>query len=78
MITKHLQDVLKNQGLSVIDQTGVAFDHDKHEAVDRVESDECEENTVVEVLRSGYMMNGKVIRPAMVKVSKKKEVAKNG
>lgn len=71
LITKHLQDVLKNQGLSVIDQAQVAFDHDRHEAVGTVETDGCEENTVVEILRKGYMINGKVARPAMVKVSKK-------
>src|SRR3989338_7680262 len=68
MITKHLQDILKNQGLSVIDQTGVLFDHDKHEAVGTVESNEFQENTVVEILRKGYMLNGRAIRPAMVKV----------
>lgn len=71
MITKHLQDVLKNQGLSVIGQAGVLFDHDKHEAVTTIESDEYEENTVVEILRKGYMIDGRTIRPAMVKVSKK-------
>jgi molecular chaperone GrpE len=78
MIIKHLQEVLKNQGLSTIDETGVAFDHDKHEAVGQVESDEYQENTVVEVLRSGYMINGRVIRPAMVKVSKTKNKNSQG
>lgn len=77
MITKHLQDVLKNQGLSVIDQTGVLFDHDKYEAVTTAESDECEENTVVEILRKGYSLNGRTIRPAMVKVSKKTQAEQN-
>lgn len=71
MITNHLQDVLKKQGLVMIDQAGVSFDHDKHEAVGRAETDDVKENTVVEILRAGYMINGKVIRPAMVKVSKK-------
>jgi molecular chaperone GrpE len=71
MITKHLKDVLKNQGLSIIDQTGVVFDHEKHEAVGSVESEEYEEDTVVEILRKGYMINGRVARPAIVRVSKK-------
>ncbi|OIO80270.1 MAG: nucleotide exchange factor GrpE [Candidatus Omnitrophica bacterium CG12_big_fil_rev_8_21_14_0_65_43_15] len=71
MITKHLQDILKNQGLTVISQTGVAFDHDRHEAVETAVLDDCDENTVVEVLRKGYSLNGRVIRPAMVKVSRK-------
>ena len=73
MITKHLDDILKNQGLSVINQTGVLFDHDKHDAVETVESNEHEDNTVVEILIKGYSINGKVIRPAMVKVSKREE-----
>jgi len=71
MITKHLDDILKKAGVSRIDQTGILFDHDKHEAVGCVETDEYPENTVVEILRNGYMVNGRVVRPAMVKVSKK-------
>ena len=71
MITKHLKDVLRRQGLCIIDQIGVPFDHDKHEAVGSVESEECQENTVVEIVRKGYMVNGRVIKPAMVKVSKR-------
>lgn len=78
MITKHLQDVLKNQGLSVIDKTGIMFDHDLHEAVATIETDEFQEDTVVEILRKGYMINGRVIRPAMVKVSKKKQEQEDG
>jgi len=70
MITKHLQGILKDQGLVVIDETGIPFDHDRHEAVDTVEAEDCDENTVTEVLRKGYILSGKVIRPAMVKVCK--------
>jgi len=73
MITRHLDDILKNQGLSVIAETGVLFNHDRHDAVEMLESNEYEDNTVVEVLKKGYSINGKVIRPAMVKVSKKKQ-----
>lgn len=75
MITNHLNDILKNQGLSVIDETGVIFDHDRHDAVETIESDEHQENTVVEIYRKGYSLNGKVIRPAMVKVSKKSSLS---
>lgn len=71
MITKHLQQILKDQGLAVIDEAGVLFDHDKHEAVETVSSADCDDNIVVEVLRKGYSLNGRAIRPAMVKVNKK-------
>ena len=46
------------------------FDHDFHHAVMSEDSDEHEEETVVEVFQKGYTLNQKVIRPAMVKVSK--------
>ncbi len=78
MITKKLEDSLKHRGLSEISEVKVAFDHDKHEAVATEATNKYPENTVVEVLRKGYKLNDKVIRPAMVKVSKNKEDEKNG
>jgi molecular chaperone GrpE len=52
---------------------GCPFDPDIHEAVARVESPEHEENIILEETRRGYILGGKVLRPAMVKVNIKKE-----
>ena len=71
MIYRHLQDVLVKKGLSKIDEVKVPLDPNLHEAVEFVETGEYPDGTVVEILRKGYKLNGKVIRPATVKVSKK-------
>ena len=70
MIYKQLQDVLKKDGVEEMNPLGEDFDPNKHEAVIQVESEEYEENKIIEVLRKGYILKDKVIRPAMVKVAK--------
>jgi len=72
MITSNMSQLLKRRGLEEINKTGIEFDADTHEAVGTVENSEHPENTVVEILRKGYTLNGRAIRPAMVKVAKKK------
>ncbi|MBM7855708.1 molecular chaperone GrpE [Desulfohalotomaculum tongense] len=70
MIFRQLQEILNKEGLEVIPSRGEQFDPNKHEAVMQVESEEHDENIIVEELCRGYMLKGKVIRPAMVKVAK--------
>src|SRR6056297_2054767 len=69
MIHKQLIDVLKKEGLEIIDTEGEEFDPAYHEAVMQVESEEVESGHVVEEIQKGYMMEDKVVRPAMVKVA---------
>lgn len=69
MVYGKLIDVLKGFGLEKIGQEGVAFDPELHEAVQHEHDDEEREQPVVaEVMRNGYMVNDRVLRPAMVKV----------
>ncbi|AEF94726.1 Protein grpE [Desulfotomaculum nigrificans CO-1-SRB] len=70
MISRQLNEVLQNEGLTPIPAVGEQFDPNIHEAVMQVEDTGEPENTVVEELRKGYYLKGKVIRPAMVKVAK--------
>ncbi len=56
--------------------TGEKFDPHLHEAVGVVESDEYPDDTVVEEIQKGYAMNGRLIRPSKVKVSKRREHSK--
>ena len=70
LIRAQLEDALKNYGLErVIVSVGSPFDPAMQEAVAVVESDKPS-GTVVEEIERGYMLNGKLIRPARVKVSK--------
>ena len=69
MIHKQLVDELKKEGLEIIETEGEEFDPAYHEAVMQVESEEYDSGFIVEEIQSGYIMNGKVVRPAMVKVA---------
>jgi len=70
MVYGELQDVLRGEGLSRIEAEGKPFDPERHEAVVAVEEEGAEPGTVVDVVRAGYELQGKVLRPAMVKVAR--------
>jgi len=70
MIESQLMNQLSEEGLEPIEAAGTAFNPEIHEAVMVDPNEELEENQVVEVLQAGYRMKGKLIRPAMVKVSR--------
>ena len=55
--------------LTEINPVGQKFDPHRHQAINTVESD-AEPNTVVQVFQKGYLLNDRVIRPAMVSVAK--------
>lgn len=61
---------LKNHGVERIEAKGKDFDPNFHEAVLQIESEECEENKIVEEFEKGYTLNGRLLRPAKVSVSK--------
>lgn len=71
MIHRQLMDFLEKQGVENIEAVGKEFDHNYHNAVQQVETDEYESGIVVEELLKGYILNNDiVIRPSMVKVAK--------
>jgi molecular chaperone GrpE len=73
MTLKKLRKVLEQEGVTEIaNPEGKVFDPSKHNAVATVESDDAEDGTVLEQIRKGYFMRGKVIRPTIVKVAVKK------
>ena len=65
-----LLDILRAEGLERIDATGLPFDPTEHEALFQVEGGDGEPY-VADVLRSGYRLKGRVIRPAGVKVARR-------
>ncbi len=71
LIKKQLEAVLKKHGAEEIEAIGKPFDPNFHEAMLRKASDQPED-TVIEEMRKGYTLKGRVIRPSMVIVSQKK------
>jgi molecular chaperone GrpE len=69
LIHRKLQSTLAELGVSEIDALGQPFDPAYHEAVMQRESAEHEPHIVIEVMRKGYMIEDRVLRPAMVAVS---------
>lgn len=69
LVQRKFTTLLENEGLKRIEAEGKQFDPNFHEAVVHIESDKPE-NEVIEVLRQGYTLGEKVLRPSLVKVSK--------
>lgn len=69
MIFKQLLGVLEKNGLKEIEALGLDFDPNFHNAVMMAPSEDYESGKVAEVLQKGYTLNGRVLRPSMVKVA---------
>lgn len=74
LVDKQLIDLTKKHGLSAIDAVDTRFDHNLHMAIKTVESDENPADTVIEQYQKGYLYKDRLLRPAMVCVSKKAEM----
>jgi molecular chaperone GrpE len=69
LIYKQLWDVLQKSGVRTIDEVGVRFDPNIHEAVMREENPDVPSQTVTAVLQKGYYLHDRLLRPALVKVA---------
>jgi len=67
---KSFQDALKKFQIEAVDPVGEPFDPQLHQAMSLVENKDVEPNTVIAVMQKGYTLNGRLVRPAMVMVSK--------
>jgi len=76
MVQKRVQNILSKEGVEKIPGVRSKFNPDYHEAALRVVSDE-EEGTVLEEVRAGYTLKGRVLRPSIVKVAGKNLVEEN-
>lgn len=70
---KSLLDVMGKFNVAVVDPEGEPFDPNLHQAMSMVENPEVEPNTVIAVMQKGYTLNERLVRPAMVMVSKAAE-----
>ncbi|HEV2216051.1 MAG TPA: nucleotide exchange factor GrpE [Candidatus Dormibacteraeota bacterium] len=75
---RKLEEVMSTHGLEPIPSVGSRFDPRYHEAIGHVESDEHPEDTVVTELRRGYRIRDRVVRPSLVKVSRRPELPSAG
>jgi len=73
LVYKQLMDGLQRTGLSPIDSVGRPFDPNFHQAVVHEERDDVFENLVIEEYQRGYLFQGRLLRPAMVKVASGKK-----
>ncbi|HEY8085270.1 MAG TPA: nucleotide exchange factor GrpE [Methylophilaceae bacterium] len=67
---KQFSSVLEKFNVDEINPVGEKFDPHKHQAISTIESPDAEPNTVINVLQKGYTLNDRVLRPALVVVSK--------
>jgi molecular chaperone GrpE len=70
MIGRLFRSVLEKAGVKPMETKGQAFDPAFHQAVAQVETSSGESNLVVEEIQKGYLIEGRVLRPAMVKISR--------
>lgn len=73
LVFEMLIKCLKDMGLEVIDETGIPFDPQYHEPLHQIPTNELPDHTVMQVLKKGYILNKRVIRPALVTVSIRQE-----
>lgn len=70
LVQRKFNTILENEGISRIEAEGKEFDPNIHEAVIHEESEAYAAGLVIEVLRQGYKLGDRVLRPALVKVAK--------
>ncbi len=70
LICRKLQTILETEGLKKIDAEGKIFDPRLHEAISQEPSEDHQSGEIIAVVRNGYTLGDKVIRPAMVRVAK--------
>ncbi len=69
MVAQQFKSALESNGLQQLDPAGAVFDPNQHEALSQQASDDVPEGTVLHVIRVGYSLNGRLLRPASVIVS---------
>jgi molecular chaperone GrpE len=73
LIIENIKNFFEKEQIKYIECIGKKFDHNIHNAVSTLDKEDCEDDTVVEEVKKGYMINDKLLRPSHVIVAKKKE-----
>lgn len=72
LIHNRFKEILTKLGLETIETAGKSFDPNLHHGIDMVETDEAEDQSILEEFQKGYNFRGKLLRPAMVRIAVKK------
>lgn len=72
LVLKSLLEILQRHGVTRIEATGQTFDPTRHEAMAQVDSEDPEPNRVVAQHQCGYLLHDRLLRPALVSVSRRK------
>lgn len=67
---KSFLSAIKKYGVNTIEEKNIPFNPEIHQAVKTIESKNTEENKIISIIQKGYILNGRLLRPAMVIVSK--------
>lgn len=78
LVEREFLATIERHHIKKVDPLGQAFDHNLHQAVAQVETADKPAGTIVQVLQPGYTIHGRLLRPAMVVVSKSGPVAAPG
>jgi molecular chaperone GrpE len=78
LIHRKLASLLEAEGVEAINAIGERFDPNFHEALSYEENDEVEDGCVIDVVRQGYMLKDRVLRPALVRVARRTGDETNG
>ncbi|UCF12199.1 MAG: nucleotide exchange factor GrpE [Thermoplasmatales archaeon] len=73
LILNNLEKFFEKEHIKYIDCLGKSFDHSLHHAVTIVEKNDCENDTIIEEIKKGYIIGESLLRPSQVIVAKKKE-----
>jgi len=71
LMLNNLENFFEKEQIKYIDCVGKTFDHKIHHAVTTIEKNDCEDGTIVEEIKKGYLMYNKLLRPSQVIVAKK-------
>ncbi|MGV8040956.1 MAG: nucleotide exchange factor GrpE [Thermoanaerobaculaceae bacterium] len=69
LVLKQLKDTLSRHGVIEVNPEGEPFDPTVHEAIQRVDRDDVDDNTVIQVMQKGYLLGERLLRPALVVVA---------
>ena len=77
-IIKNMDSLLSKNEITPIDALGEIFDPNLHEAISVINDPSLDDNTITKEIRKGYISHNRVIRPALVEISKKQGETKDG
>jgi len=73
LMLNNIENFFEKEQIKSIDCVGERFNHNYHHAVNTIEKDDCEDDTIIEEVKKGYMINDKLLRPSQVIVAKNKD-----